>query len=310
MTRAPQLVFALATSLLVSILPGLAHAAGVTVSPAFQNVVLAEGIDGKNLTITLTNQSGIGLNFALSSADFGTLDESGGVAFLGVPVTELEHRYGLVSWITLDRNTVFIPATSSKQIVVHIDNRRSLAPGGHYAAILATAVSETGTVPNDPRVNLHQVIASLILLRKDGGAEPGLDLVQFTPKPKSWIHLPTSVDLRFHDAGNVHVVPHGTLAMTDPVGKLIAKGILNEDSVTVFPESFRRMNSGLMNVRAAWLPGRYTLTATYRFDGGNTVGAETTSFWYLGNALTGLLLALILCISAGILWLLRKKRLR
>ena len=290
------------------LLPLIADAAGVSVSPAFQNVVLSHDMSGKDIIVTLTNKSSVGLNFALSAADFGTLDESGGVVFLGVPVTELEHHYGLVSWMTFDRNRLYIPSAGSKQIQVHIDNRPSLAPGGHYAALLATAISDTGLAGSDPRVNLHQVIASLILVRKDGGAQPGLDLVGFTPMSKSWLRLPNSADLRFHDAGNIHVVPHGTLSMTDPGGEVIAKGIVNEDSVTVYPESFRKMTSVMQKIKAGWLPGRYMLTVSYRFDNDNTVATESTSFWYLGSALTGLLLALILTLSGVILWVLRKIR--
>jgi hypothetical protein len=291
-----------------ALIPLSAQAAGVTVSPAFQDVVLTQAMNGKDITVTLTNQSSVGLNFALSSADFGTLDETGGVAFLGTPATELEHRYGLVSWLTLDRNTVFLPAAGSKEILVHIDNRPSLAPGGHYAALLATAVSDSGVAPADPKVKLHQVIASLILVRKDGGAQPGLDLTGFEPQPKNWLHLPSRVQLRFHDAGNVHVVPHGTLSLTDASRKQISKGIINEDSVAVFPQSYRRMTSSLLSIRHPWLPGRYTLTANYHFDGDNTFSKESVSFWYLGNVLTALLTALILVLSVAILWVLRKIR--
>ena len=289
-----------------TLLPLIANAAGVTVSPAFQNIVLSQDMRGKDIIVTFTNQSTLGLNFVLSSADFGTLDESGGVAFLGVPVTELEHRYGLVSWMTFDRNKVFIPPASSKQVQVHIDNRPSLAPGGHYAALLATAVSDAGAISSDPKVSLHQVIASLILVRKDGGAQPGLDLSGITLTPKSWWHLPTSIGLRFHDAGNVHVVPHGTITMKDPGGRVVSKGIINEDSVTVYPESFRKTTSTLQSNRNAWAPGRYTVEASYRFDGSSTA-METTSFWYLGNALVAALIFGIFILIGGTLWLFKKK---
>ena len=286
--------------------PSGVYAAGVTVSPAFQNIVVTQAMSGKDFIVTLTNQSTIGLNFDLSTSDFGTLDETGGVVFLGTPAAELEHRYGLVSWLTLDRNTVFIPQAGSKQIQVHVDNRPSLAPGGHYAALLATATGDGGASLRDPKVNLHQVIASLILVRKDGGAQPGLDLVGFSPQSKNWFHLPNYVDLRFHDAGNVHVIPHGTLILSDPSGKVVSRGIINEDSVTVFPESFRKMTSKLLLVRRPWLPGLYSLTATYRYDNDASTASQVTTFWYLGNALTAGLIILILLTSGVILWLLRK----
>lgn len=288
-------------------MPLSASAAGVTVSPAFQNVVITPDMAGKDITVTLTNQSTIGINFALSVADFGTLDQSGGVAFLGTPATELEHRYGLVSWMKLDQDRVFIPATGSKIITISIDNRPSLAPGGHYAALLATAISDADNAPVDKRVKLRQVISSLILLRKEGGVEAGLKLKTLNPIGGHVFKLPQVVDLRFQASGNVHVVPHGTIVIKNPNGKVVSQGTINEDSAIVYPQSFRKMTTSLINTGSNLVPGKYELTATYRYDSDLSLGTQTISFWYLGNALTAGLFALILTILGGVVWLVRKK---
>lgn len=299
--------YGLLLGMALALAPGMASAAGITVSPAFQSVTLSPEMVGKDIVITLTNQSQVGQTYALSTADFGTLDESGGVALIGTPATELEHRYGLVSWMTLDRNVVFVPPAGSAKVTVRIDNRPSLSPGGHYAAVLATAVADPINAAGPAKVNLKQVVASLILLRKDGGAEPGLTLTDIDPRPSVWWQLPSEVALRFRDPGNVHVVPRGTITLTDMTGRVVKRGIINEDSAIVYPQSFRRMTSKLLTVGNAWQPGRYQLSVVYRFDDERTLSSSKITIWYLGTALTWLVFGIIMALLAG-LWLLGRRR--
>jgi hypothetical protein len=260
----------------------LADSQGFIVSPAFQSVILTTGQAQAQYSLQLTNTTPNDQDFRLSVVDFGSLDDSGGVAFLGAPTSELEHRYGLAAWMSLSTNTVYIAAGKSVQVSVTIANRASLAPGGHYGAILATAVTDTGKdMASDPRVNFRQVLSSLVLLTKDGGINAELKLTGQTVN-HSGLRMPSSAAQRFQNTGNVHLVPRGTVVVKDPTGRVVSRGALNEGSSTILPESFRRYDTPLINVAAAWLPGRYQAVTSYRYDGTEQTKTLATGFWYVG----------------------------
>lgn len=284
---------------------------GFTISPAFQEIDIKADQPRAQYSLTLSNQAGADQNFRLSVVDFGSLDEQGGVAFLGQPADELEHRYGLASWMTLEKTAVFVPAGSKIELAVTVDNRASLAAGGHYGAVLATAVTDTGEPAVDPRVGVKQVLSSLVLVTKDGGVEHQLKLVSQVHNGSHW-RLPSSIEHRFQNTGNVHLVPRGVTEVKSPTGKVVLRGALNEQSGEILPESFRRYKTPLTKLTAAWMPGRYKVVTTYRYDGTDTTHSLTTGFWYMGTALVWLVLVLAL-VAAGFLawWLwLRPKRRR
>lgn len=277
----------------ILMIPIAAEAAAITVSPAFQDILLPGAVSSKDVSVTFSNQSSSAQTYRLSAVDFGSLDESGGVAFLGVPNSELEHRYGLVSWITLEKDQIFLPPAGSAKVTVHIDNRASLAPGGHYAAILATSTGEPDATQDKTKVNLRQIIASLLLVRKEGGAEIGLNAAGITLGAHGLYNLPKLVTLRFQNPGNVHVVPRGTVIVKDPSGRAVLTGLINENSEIILPQSFRQIRVTLTTLKSAWAPGRYVLISSFRYDGTSDLRTSKVSFWYMGMALTILFLTLL-----------------
>ena len=303
-----RIVFALAFIVSLIITSVAVEAAALTVSPAFQDILVPAAASSKDAIVTFSNQSSSPQTYRLSAVDFGSLDESGGVAFLGVPNSELEHRYGLVSWITLEKDQIFLPPAGSAKIMVHIDNRPSLAPGGHYAAILATSTGESDTKQDKTKVNLRQIIASLLLVRKEGGAEIGLNAAGITLGKHSLLSLPKFANLRFQNPGNVHVVPRGTVSIKDPSGREVSQGLINENSDIILPESFRKIRVDLAPPKSAWAPGRYTLTARFRYDGTSDIRSSKVSYWYLGMAVNVMILAVFTGLIAVILTKYVKRR--
>jgi hypothetical protein len=273
---------------------------GFVASPALQEVQVRADVPRVEYGLQISNRSNKDQNFRLSVVDFGSLDEEGGVAFLGTPTSELDHKYGLASWMILEKDAVFIPAGKSQQLVITIDNRPSLAPGGHYGAILATAVDEFGRPAGD-RVGVKQVLSSLVLATKEGGANHDLNMVTQTSNA-GWVRLPTAVVQRFQNAGNVHVTPRGTVAVKDAAGRVVARGAMNEESAVILPESFRRYKTPLARVGTAWLPGQYRLVTTYRYDGTDQTKSATTSFWYAGLVIVWLAGLGALAAVGGLAW--------
>ncbi len=272
MARGPWLAGSCMAAVLAAMIPWQSVSAG----PARGYVISPDYL------LQLTNRTETDQNFRLSVADFGSLDEEGGVAFLGQPSSELEHRYGLASWMKLERDAVFVAAGRSVQTKVMIDNRVSLAPGGHYGAVMATAVTDTGQPVKDLRVGIKQVLSSLVLIIKEGGAMSDLRLDRQSA-PRGFWRLPSEVEQRFQNAGNIHLVPRGTLELKDPAGRIVKRAAINEGSQVILPESFRRYRTALVDVARPALPGRYTLVSAYRYDGSEDLVTRDTSFWYVGQ---------------------------
>jgi hypothetical protein len=259
--------------------------------------------------LTLSNKTGVDQAFKLTTVDFGSLNESGGVAFLGESSSDFAQKYGLTSWMKLERDAVTVPAGGSIDAVVTVDNSSGLRPGGHYGAVLATALTAPNGPPARSRVGVLEVLSSLILLVKDGGPTPDLRLVSQTVD-KSGLKIPTQVEHRFRNAGGQHVVPRGVAEVRDPAGRLVERGALNENSGVILPQTFRRYQTPLMKVARIWLPGRYTVRTSYRYDGGTATKQLASGFWYVGAGSVWLAAAAVMLLgAAAVWWLLRRGRL-
>lgn len=283
----PSTGFAAATK---AVRPGTSKKGGVTISPAFQQISLSADQSSQTFDFTVTNNSSEAYEFALSVVDFGSLDDTGGVLFAGNAEKQLSYRYALSPWVTLEKDRVVVAARATEKIPITIVNKESLTPGGHYGAVLVTP-TDTGS-GSDRKVQIDQVASSLLFVKKLGGEVYKLDLKSADVRTH-FFGLPGSVEMRFQNSGNVHVIPRGLTVLTDPRGHVVKRGVINADSGILLPESFRHVSVPLEAVGKAWMPGRYTLTTTYRYDDVTATRSVKTSFVYL-NILSIVLLVLVL----------------
>lgn len=271
----------------------------------FQEVVLEEGQREASFEMEVSNTTDAMMTLRLSAMDFGSLDESGGVAFLGAG-KDFENKYGLASWVDLDRDAVVIGPGERQTIRIRIENRESLSPGGHYGAILFKLENGGGgDGDNGAKIALNQSFSALIFVKKVGGEIYNLDLKDFEIK-KGLFSLPESVRLRFQNKGNVHVAPRGTVTVTDPMGRTVRKGIVNQESALILPETFRVYATALRSVASAFVPGMYTLSIAYRFDGRDDFVSQTSRFFYIPP----FEIALVIVLIGGIVWRKKKKQLK
>jgi hypothetical protein len=221
-----------------------------------------------------------------SLGDFGgnSLDKAG-----------LPDEYNLANWMTLPSGSeVTIPANQTVVAKVTITNRSDLTPGGHYGAVIVTTGSGTATKSN---VSISQQLVSLIFVKKLGGEQYGLDLKKMLVDQDKG-DLPRSVSLNFASTGNVHVIPRGYIEVTDPKGKLVAKGIINPDSLLVLPGATRQLMTSLQPVANSNVPGQYKITAHYRYDG--TDEFQTQSLYFSRSGIPRTLILSILGVTLAI----------
>jgi hypothetical protein len=105
-----------------------------------------------------------------------------------------------------------------------------------------------------------------VFVKKIGGEINGLGL-KGSEFSRNVVRLPEKVRLRFQNSGNVHVVPRGIVTIIDPLGRVAIKGIINEESGIILPETLRTYPVTLKSVEKILVPGNYTLSIAYRYDG-------------------------------------------
>lgn len=284
----------------------LEAAAGFSVSPALEMLTMKANQPQVVHQVKLTNHTSADQIFGLKVVDFGALNETGGVAFMEAGNGPRSH--GLSSWMTLESDKLMVPAGKTALIPVRINNSDAMTPGGHYGAVLATAMTEpAGTVRDG--VGLRQALSSLVLVTKEGGVKTTLSLDSQTLNG-NFFKLPQTVNQRFHNSGNVHAVPRGVVEVRDPIGRVVRRGVLNDGSTVMLPGTFRRYETEFMKVRSAWWPGYYRVETVYRVDGTDQTRSHRSGFWYMGAAAVWVSAAIGIGVMGCGWWLWRKRHRR
>ncbi len=238
---------------------------GITVSPAFTQMKITQTETEHPLQFKVTNNEPKEQTLKLSAADFNTLDESGGLLFVGSNPSALQKKYGLANWIRLPEDTVTVPAKQTVTVNATILNQPDLAAGGHYGALMfSLPVNDSGDAQN--KIAVHPIASSLLFTTKVGGETYKLKLADVNDN-HSVFKLPSSITLRFKNDGNTHLIPRGVVTLTDPRGRIVSKGIINADSGIILPETYRRYSVPFNKIVTASIPGKYKMTVNYRFDG-------------------------------------------
>jgi hypothetical protein len=243
---------------------------GITVVPSIAHIDLAT--DPAEYELTYINNTTADITLNLSVQDFTQLENSYKLDFLS-PKDSANYKYSLSSWISFENPQLQLSPGEKKSVKVFV-NKDRITKGGHYASILAEIGGETGA----KAINVKGILSSLLFVRASTGQEiEDGKISDFTPL-RDGIEYPDTYLLRFENTGNVFVTPHGLIQVYDPLGNLVAKGILNENSLDSLPESIRRYDTAVANYQPVLLPGFYTakiqihygktdkkLTSTVRF---------------------------------------------
>ena len=254
-------------------------AAGITVSPAIINLDLQKDQLTNSFKVSLTNNTNNPVTLTISSVDFKSLNDTGGIAFIGSNVAEAARRHALTAWITTPSAPVTIAAKQTIKVPIVIENRTDLGPGGHYAALLYT-ISDVGSSTGATRVNVNEVASTLVFVRKLDGALFGINLNKFRVA-FSWWHIPTNINLYFQNIGNIQIVPRGLMTVVGPNSKEVSRGQINTDSALVLPDNTRLYRTTVFRTSSAWLPGTYKVHVSYHIDGSDKMQSADSSFTFV-----------------------------
>lgn len=239
---------------------------GISVTPAVQNKVIGPAEKEVVFKINLQNTTEGIRTMRISSADFTALNDTGGVRFLEADPTRATEGNGLSSLMIPNVETFQIEPNTSREVSVKVADTSKLAPGGHYAAIIAQVI-DAGT----GQVAIEQSISSLVFLETAGQGTKSMNLVNL-PDRGIATRLPDEINTVFKATGNTQVVPRGLITISQG-GSEVMRGIINPDSSLILPNSTRLLQTKIGGNRQPWATGMYTLKIEYQYDGslGSTV---------------------------------------
>lgn len=261
----------------------------------------------KSVQFGVTNNKPTAQTIDFSTADFNTLGESGGLVFIGTNPTEIQKKYGLSEWLKLEQDSVTIQPNKTATIRGVIMNNDSLSPGGHYGALMLYLNSGNSNSGN--KIALKPIASSLLFVTKTGGDTHKLELASVDAK-RNLFNLPEVVNLRFHNTGNTHLIPRGTITITKSDGSIIKRGIINENSNIILPETYRVYTIPLKNISSANIPGDYKLTVDYRFEGYDQFRRYQQSMFLLTPPFAIIAASVLIVVVGGSLYLLKNKKAR
>lgn len=279
-------------------------ASNITVRPFLENININPSEKTKQFDLTISNDSKFKQVFHLSTINFGTLNETGGLAFQGASGTKISSKYGLTKWLTLSNNDIELGPSQQSTVIVTINNDKDLAPGAHYTAIITTASnsqSAAGQLTVTPKVS------SLIFATKIGGEFYNIHL-QSVSHNGSVFKAPSNVTVRLKSTGNTYITPRGVVSLKQG-NVVISRGIINAQSSIVLPETTRSFDVPLTQVQApksGLLFSKYRIEIDYRYDGISNFATKQYSFTKF-NISSVIVLASIILVF---LLLLFSKRLR
>ena len=246
----------------------------LTVTPSLLSLDLSK--DQPQGMLTYINTTDKTLEVSFSASDFAPLEDGYKLSFLQEK-DAANYHYSLSSWIDFSSKKVTIAPHDHTDITVFVDKDK-LTPGGHYASVLAEVETK-----GEGSVQIRGILSSLLFVRTNTGTEKEeAKIVGFFPN-QTFINFPEALVLRLNNTGDTTITPFGLVTITDPFGNFVAKGILNESSAPVLPESIRRFETPIHSLTGFFPPGIYTAHIKLHFGKKNIVKDSTTTFISQGS---------------------------
>jgi hypothetical protein len=251
---------------------------GIAISPAIVSISLNPNQNSTTFNETVTNNSSTPAIVEVSTTNFTALNTSGTVNFLNSnsPGNDL---HGLSRWLKPSRTQIILAANTTQTISISIIDINSLAPGGHYGALLFKIITAAPTSKGNV-ISANTELSSLVFLTTSNGATNKVSL--FPPSISSIaFSMPNTLDLAITNTGNDQTTPRGVIIVTDKNKKEISRGVINGISGLVLPGTTRLYEVTLKYNNKVLIPGIYHVNIKYQAANNSLMMMYTKSFLYL-----------------------------
>ncbi len=248
---------------------------GISVTPSILRIDLHE--DSDTAEVIYTNSSKEAVSLHLQVKNFSALEDGWKVSFL--PDNNSQNfQYSLSSWIKFENDTVLLAPHESKTVKIFID-KQNLPPGAHYASIQAVIQQDN----TQGTLGLKGILSSLLFIRGATGQEIVSGTIQKLVLPTAHFSFPTNATFALNNTGNVESAPYGELRIATSSGKLVAKGVINTDSLITLPESVRSYTFPIQQLQHFIPPGVYHATLSIHLDKSDQQITASKTFFSLGG---------------------------
>lgn len=261
--------------------------------------------DTRTVEVTLANRLGSDKVFSLSEEDFtGSNDLNQPIVLLG----DDRGPYSAKDVIHIPTQTLTVPFAEKAFIPIKISVPANTQPGGLYGSVIISVTSNQGSTT--PALNSSAAsnpiitrLAVLFFIRVAGAVNTAGELSQFSLAGNHWLlwnNDPVNFDLIYKNTGSVHLVPSGTISITNMLGSPVSQ--ITVDPWFAMPQSLRFRE-------VAWTPsflfGRYTAHAVIYRGYGSTTDEAYLTFWVIPwKIILAVFVGLVLIILA-IRWIVR-----
>jgi hypothetical protein len=251
---------------------------GITVAPAIVKI----NLDNESQQIAYV---GVKNNYNKTVnlvTELKAIDQEKGVI---APIKELDKS--LANLLQVTPQNFSLEPSESINIEIKVINGKILSPGGTYASLVIKQMS--GVTQS---VGLQSAISVSIFIIKESGAIRDIKALNLS-FDRLLFGVPRQATVTFRNDGNVIAVPRGILLITNSgYRKYYSKGIINQDSLSVFPRKQLNVDINLSNSDRRWLPGKQYYNLQYRDDSELEISSHQGSYLVIPNFywLLGLLL--------------------
>jgi hypothetical protein len=269
---------------------------GLRITPAITQTKLQPGQNTLSLEYTVSNLTNQALTVTLGTRDFGAFSQNGSITLFGAGYNPTSNPHGIQSYASFPDPTVTVPANSSQQVAVSIQNATKLAPGGHYGAVLFSPQSAFAATTNNNHVNVNTSIAGLVFLTTAYGGTYGVGASISHISPVQF-KLPSSVYLVFDNTGNTQTIPQGQLTIEDPHANVLSTQVVNSSSGLILSGGSRIFQIQLPP-KDTWgtLTGVYHLKLQYKDSEDTSYKTLNQSFLYINWKLTILIVSVLIIV--------------
>ena len=230
--------------------------------------------------ITVTNRVDKKVRFKLTTEDFvGTDDPKKPVILLG----DNHSPYSLKDFIAPEINEFELDLGERITIPVTISIPKNAEPRGYYGALIISndpdKIEGNNAKETEGRARIISRIGSLFLLRINGEGKYEGHIESFKnigPQESTFSKRPQGFEIAFKNTGNVHLVPYGTITITNIFGRTV--DTLPVDAYFVLPESTRYRE---ILWQDGFSLGRYTAHLSLNKGFGDTFDGVDYVFWVL-----------------------------
>jgi hypothetical protein len=230
---------------------------GLTISPPTVEISIKAN-SWVEETIRVTNSTNRFITVSPMVMDFRADGENGDPDFYK---SEVGSYYTLSRWISYDQSSLNFSPGQMINFKYIIYAPVAAEPGGHYGALFF--VDKSAANISNRNVAVNSMIGQLIFVSVPGKITKKAILKNYSSLHSVYFKNNFNYLVKIKDEGNIHIIPSGSVVLTDLIGQKVASTSINPTGGLILPTSIRKFELNYSSKKILIGPYKATLTANY-----------------------------------------------